>query len=556
MPAVRKWLKGFVRRIDPLRHRLLDPLDTVLDPAQRRQARLLNYLLLPVFASLAFLMLWDGRGNGMLFVAVDFLVLVIIYLLSRIGFYGTAALALSLLISAAAFTNALVRTELGVTGAPEETLMWVAPAIVIAYLLLPLRGTMLLIVANLVGILLVPLVVDVSYFDATPAFYFTVVISLLILIAAVWRSRYFALLDQQSRALSESEARYRSLLEASSETIVVHKDGVILDVNPAIEKLLGYKPEDVIGRMTIDFVEPISQPTVREIAATDSEDPYELLLRHKNGSMVHAELRGKLQWYRGDMVRVIAVRDITDEKNEEELVIEREKVRALQKFIGDLSHDLRTPLSVINTSIYLIERLAKEPKRQQHHIDVLQSEAVHMQRMLEDLISMARLDKADTGDFRFQWVNVNDIVQQAVRDHQNLALRKKQTLACRTADDIPEILLDSDQFKLALKHLILNGLSYTGENGTVMVETSATPRHVVVQVRDTGVGIEPADMPHIFDQFYRADPARGAEGGTGVGLSIAKKIVEAHHGRIEAESEPGHGSVFRIFLPRPADATV
>ncbi|MFN8451447.1 MAG: PAS domain S-box protein [Anaerolineae bacterium] len=495
----------------------------MLDPAQRRQARLLNYLLIPVFASLAFLMLWDGRGNGTLFVAVDFLVLVIIYLLNRIGFYGTAALAAFRRSCAAQYGR----------NVPEETLMWVTPAIVIAYLLLPLRGTMLLIIANLIGILLVPLVVDVSYFDATPAFYFTVVISLLILIAAVWRSRYLALLDQQSHALSESETRYRSLLEASSETIVVHKDGVILDVNPAIEKLLGYKPEEVIGLMTIDFVEPISQPTVREIAATDSEEPYELLLRHKNGSAVHAELRGKSQWYRGDMVRVIAVRDITDEKNEEELVIEREKVRALQKFIGDLSHDLRQP--VINTSIYLIERLAKEPKRQQHHIDVLQSEAIHMQRMLEDLISMARLDKADTGDFKFQWGNVNDIVQQVVRDHQNLALRKKQSLACRTASDIPEVLLDSEQFKLALKHLILNGLSYTSENGTVMVGAGATPRHVIVQVRGTRCR-HPADMPHIFDQFYRADPARGAEGGTGVGLSIAKKIVEAHHGGSEERS--------------------
>ncbi len=83
-----------------------------------------------------------------------------------------------------------------------------------------------------------------------------------------------------------------------------------------------------------------------------------------------------------------------------------------------------------------------------------------------------------------------------------------------------------------------------------MVETSASDTHVIVQVRDTGMGIEPDKIRHIFEQFYRADPARGSGGGTGVGLSIARKIIEGHRGKIEVESEPGHGSVFRILLPK------
>lgn len=550
MLAVREWWMRFVEWIELIRHRVIDPLDSVMDPVLRRRARLLNYLLVVVFASLAFLLLWDGRGNGVAFVVVDFLVLTILYLLNRIGFYGTAALALSLLISAAAFTNTLVRLGVGSISAPEQTLMWITLAILVAYLLLPLRSMVLVIVANLTGILLVPLVVKISYFDTTPVFYFTVVISLLVLIASAWRDRYVKLLDEQSRALSESEARYRGLLEASSETIVIHRNGIVIDTNPAVETLLGYKPEELIGQSTFDFVEPTSLPVAQAVSATNSEEPYELLLRHKNGAAIQAELRGKSQWYRGEMVRVIAVRDITERKREEELLVEREKVQALQKFIRDLSHDLRTPLSVINTSIYLIERLAQEPTRQQHQIDVLQAEATHMQRLLEDLISMARLDKVDTGDFKLRRVNINEVVDQAIREHQSTALRKKQTLACRCAADMPDVLLDPEQFKLALKHLILNGLNYTSEGGTVMVETSASEANVIVQVRDTGMGIEPENLPHIFEQFYRADPARGSGGGTGVGLSIAKKIVEGHRGKIEVESEPGHGSLFRVLLPR------
>ncbi len=432
--------------------------------------------------------------------------------------------------------------------------MWLTPAIVIAYLLLPLRYTVFLIVANLIGMLILPQVSDLSYGEVLPAFYLTVVVALLILIAAVWRSRYLTRLEYQARELSESEARFRNLLEASFETIVVHKDGLILDVNPAVEALLGYKPEEVIGKSAFDFVEPSYHQRIVSSYENDTTEPYEALLRHKNGTSLHAELRGKSQWYRGELVRVVAVRDITELKHQEELTVAREKVRVLQKFVGDLSHDLRTPLSVINTSIYLIERLAKEPERQRHQIDVLQAQATHMQRLLEDLISMARLDKADTSDFHYRWANINEPILEAVEEHQNRALRKKQTLTAQLADDLPEMLIDPDQLKLAIKHLILNGLSYTGEGGTITVETRATPRYVVVEVCDNGVGIAPEHLPYIFEQFYRADEARGEQGGTGVGLTIAKKIVEAHKGKIEAESEPGRGSTFRIFLPRPPDA--
>ncbi len=109
LPAARPVLREISRRFRTFAHRLLDPMDTVLDPTQRRQARLLNYLVIPVFASLAFLMLWNGGDGGILYLAIDFSVLLIIYLLNRVGLYLAAALALSLLISAAAFATTLVR---------------------------------------------------------------------------------------------------------------------------------------------------------------------------------------------------------------------------------------------------------------------------------------------------------------------------------------------------------------------------------------------------------------------------------------------------------------
>ncbi|MEP7292881.1 MAG: PAS domain S-box protein, partial [Chloroflexota bacterium] len=508
MPAVLQTsLLRLIHPLVPLWNRLVDAPTRVLDPAQRRRTRLLNFLIVPVFASLFFLMIWGARSTSVAFLALDLLTMVIVYLFNRIGMYLVAATLLSALISASVFAMLLLRASS--TSAPEIALMWIAPAVVIAYLLLPLRGLVVLLVANLISILLVPLITPISYGEILSPFYFTVVVSLLILISAVTRSYYAAQIAQQAHELSESEARFRSLLEASFETVIVYRDDLILDINASVETLLGYTPQEVIGRSLLDFIEPPYGSAFTASDQANNREPIQILLRHKNGRALRAEVRSKWHWYKGQSVRVVAVRDITELKNQEALTVEREKVSVLQKFIGNLSHDLRTPLSVINTSIYLINRLAQDPERQRHQIEVLHSQAAHMQRLLEDLISMSRLDKANTSDFSFQWINVNEPIKQAIQDHQNMALRKMQTLSIQLASDLPDILLDVSEFKLAIKHLILNGLSYTGEGGIVTVETYTDQKNVIVQVRDNGVGIQPDDIPHIFEHFYRADQARG-----------------------------------------------
>ena len=551
MSVLQKSLKDFVQRANPFWKLLIEPPATIVEPEQRRQARLLNYLLIPVFFALIFLSSWSGSARDYgIYVVFNLICIGAIYVLNRRGHYLAAASAICILVSASAYINFVIRT-ISLAPIPEISFMRVMPAIVIAYLLLPQRWVLTLAAVNLITMVLIGLISRTAYPFLPVTLSFTVIITALMSIALITRSRHISEIERKTRELGESEARFRSLLDASFETIVVHRNGIIIDVNPSIETLLGYKPEEIIGKDAFTFVEPPYHKLMLLHMEANSSEPYEVVLRHRNGAALHAEMRGKSQWYRGEQVRMVAVRDITDLKNAEELHIEREKVRVLQKFIGNLSHDLRTPLSVINTSIYLIDRLASEPERQHHQIEVLQTQALHMQRLLEDLISMSRLDKADTSDFKFRWININIPVTQAIQDHQNLALRKKQTLAYKLANDLPDILLDLDQFKLAVKHLILNGLSYTGEGGNVTVETLRDKEQVVIRVCDNGMGIQPLDLPHIFDHFYRASEARGERGGTGIGLTIAKKIAEAHGGRIEVESQLGQGSIFSLVLPIP-----
>jgi signal transduction histidine kinase len=256
-------------------------------------------------------------------------------------------------------------------------------------------------------------------------------------------------------------------------------------------------------------------------------------------------------------VRVVSIRDITERKQSEaqlfDLAIEREKVMVLQRFIGDMSHDLRTPLSVIKTSIYLLERLAHDPVKFKQNLDMLQTQTDHLQHILDDLLSMSRLDKADTSDYRFRWLDVNAPIKESVDEQQTLALRKQVRLTFQATENLPTALIDYNEFKKMLKHLILNGLNYTPEGGSVTIKSRADDQNVIVEVCDTGEGITALDLPHIFDRFYRADRARGGEsGGAGLGLTIARKIIEAHGGTIEAESKLGQGSMFRVSIPQVA----
>jgi signal transduction histidine kinase len=146
---------------------------------------------------------------------------------------------------------------------------------------------------------------------------------------------------------------------------------------------------------------------------------------------------------------------------------------------------------------------------------------------------------------------VNAPIKESVDEQQTLALRKQVRLTFQATEGLPTALIDYNEFKKMLKHLILNGLNYTPEGGSVTIKSRADDQNIIIEVRDTGAGITTLDLPHIFDRFYRADRARGAEsGGTGLGLTIARKIVEAHGGTIEAESELGQGSIFRICVPQ------
>jgi len=224
---------------------------------------------------------------------------------------------------------------------------------------------------------------------------------------------------------------------------------------------------------------------------------------------------------------------------------------ARRTFVADASHELRTPLSSIKA---LVDPLIGEHSREVtdelrgEFLRDVASEVDRLDRLAADLLDLARLD--ETGELRLRRVALEDLVAEVKERMEPVASRAGITLDVETRP-VPPVRVDELRLSQAVHNLVDNAVKYTGPGGRVTVSTRAERGAVLIEVTDTGAGIPPEDIAHVFDRFYRVDPARSrGRGGTGLGLAIVKRIVQLHGGEIEVQSEPGQGSIFRIRLGR------
>lgn len=216
-------------------------------------------------------------------------------------------------------------------------------------------------------------------------------------------------------------------------------------------------------------------------------------------------------------------------------------------FISNVSHELRTPLSILKGYIELIDRWGKDNKDVlEESIGALKKEEQEMEILIERLLMLARGDNK-TLNINKKLFNVYELIAEIVRDAKVIFNEKNIEIFC---DKNLEVNADRNLIKELLRIILDNALKYTDVDGYIKISVEEVDKNVAIIIKDNGIGIPQEDIPYIFDRFYRVDKARNKEtGGMGLGLSIAKLIVELHGGTIEAESKLNKGSEFKITIP-------
>ena len=224
---------------------------------------------------------------------------------------------------------------------------------------------------------------------------------------------------------------------------------------------------------------------------------------------------------------------------------EKEQVQ----FIADVSHELRTPLTVLRGSLEVALEEERPPDEYRDVIGNALLEVRHLARLSQNLLFLVR-GQSGRVTLSFANVDITRLLSEIGKNVQPAASDRGLELSVSLPDEPVRAFVDSDRFQQVFHNLLENAMRYTEPGGTVRLALTAAPGEARMVVADTGIGIPPADLPYVFERFFRSDRARRAySGGSGLGLSIVRWIVEAHKGSVSIESTVGKGTAVTVALP-------
>jgi PAS domain S-box-containing protein len=357
-------------------------------------------------------------------------------------------------------------------------------------------------------------------------------------------------------ALKASEALYHGLFNQIQDSIFIHdSDSNILDVNQAASERLGYTRDELLRMKTLaidspDYAAKFHDRLQHQLGFGKLLDIQGVHIA-KDGHQIPIYVNSLKINYKGQTAVLAVARDATELRRAQqqalELATEKARVKVLADFIRDASHDFRTPLAAIGTSAYLLFRAA-EPQKRQPYLDKIERRIVQLTNLIDRLFLMARLD--GSAEFVFEATKLPLLLQEIYDRFNPIAQEKGVRLALQIPHSLPIIHAEKYELSRALGEIMDNAIAFTPHDGTVILSAETTDNALILTVHDTGEGITPETLPHIFKRLYRGDEARSTErGAVGLGLSIAEKIIEGHNGYIQVETEVGSGSLFRIVLP-------
>jgi len=230
---------------------------------------------------------------------------------------------------------------------------------------------------------------------------------------------------------------------------------------------------------------------------------------------------------------------------------EMEKTERLRRdFVANVSHELRTPLTIMRgyTDV-LLDGMADNPAQATNYLHIIQEETVRLERLVKDLLDLSRL-QSETITWHAESIPLPALADNVVNMLKQAADKKNIMLCLIAEDTVPNIIGSGDRLTQLLLILLDNALKYTPINGHVTTSITQDQNNVILAVTDSGTGIPTEDLPYLWDRFYKVDKSHSrSEGGAGLGLSIAKQIIDRHKGTASVISKPGYGTTFTILFP-------
>ncbi len=230
---------------------------------------------------------------------------------------------------------------------------------------------------------------------------------------------------------------------------------------------------------------------------------------------------------------------------------EAETTKLRAALIANVSHELRTPLSMIRLGAETLKLAKLKEKERQDIEDQILREVLLLSHLVENVLDVARIQNRSTKALAFTPVYPSDLIHSLIETYDSWIRSRGFNVSLLLDEDIEEQMWDRDAVSRALLNLVDNAIKYSGEDRAIEVVLRQTEAHVVIEVRDHGIGIDAKDVAKIFDPYYRAKFSDTiSRRGAGLGLTLVQQIVESHGGRVEVESQPGSGSTFRLLFPR------
>ena len=356
---------------------------------------------------------------------------------------------------------------------------------------------------------------------------------------SVWEHAYIGIHNMQQRHrkrrnnLASVISRFREGSEALPDAVVVFKkDGEILWCNRLAQFQLGFKWPDDAGENITNL---IRHPDFVDYLRSDVyNEPLDLVSPINSDKL----LEFRVMPYAKNQ-RLLIVRDVSSYRQMDE---------NRRHFVANVSHELRTPLTVLQGYIEILEMSAQDDKMQLKTIQVLDQQTARMCALVEQLMTLSKIEGAPTLDFH-ESINIPALLTQIESETITLGRKKSQSIQFKM-DPKLSVVGDEMQLRSAMSNLVYNAINYTPEGGCIKVLWKKLPEGAYFCVMDTGDGIAPEHILHLTERFYRVDASRSRDtGGSGLGLSIVKHALTHYDTKLQIESNVGEGSQFSFIIP-------